>query len=595
MNPILFLTPYLVSILLAAGMGFLAVSRRDIKGANTIAALAFSQAFTLVAYVVEINVIGIDAKIYWDSAQWITTSIASIAYFIFALQFTNIITSSTRKFWTYLLIFPVIYQILDLTNAFHSFTRLNSAILESDPFTFLLYDYTPLAYLETAGIIILPVVGIAILIDHLFTARAVYRSQTIILIAAAIIPLLGTFLLFFLPELVYANLMPYSFAASNIFFAFALFRFKLFDVVPMARGIVVESLPEAVVVLDIENRVIDLNHATEKLLNTTKDATIGNHIIQVFQQINEVTQRFIDVNQALVEMPLEINGEKKIVELEIAPINDDKGVITGRVIILRDVTEQREAVKTMVEAKQIAEEARAVAEQANQMKTDFMAGMSHELRTPLNAILTFSELMGNETFGPVTEEQKDYLGKTLQSGQHLLELINDILDIAKIQAGMMVLFLEDDFDVNNELKIVIDMVEQMLIDKPVKLIATIDPEFPPLTCDKRRVRQILLNLLNNAAKFTEEGAIALTAALRENDILFTVSDSGPGIPEDELETIFTPYVQTLSGMQENSGSGLGLPISRDLAQAHGGKLWVESKVGNGTTFYVTIPLDLRPS
>jgi len=228
--------------------------------------------------------------------------------------------------------------------------------------------------------------------------------------------------------------------------------------------------------------------------------------------------------------------------------------------------------------------------QADHIKAQFLASMSHELRTPLNSILTFSELMEMGTFGDVNDEQEDYLGKILFSGRHLLALINDVLDISKMESGMMKLFIEADFDVSKETKQVSASVEKLIGDKDVELILDVDNTFPALTVDKRRIRQILFNILSNAVKFTEEGTITLSAKHKDDSVLFAVIDTGPGIPANQQDLIFEPFQQTETGVKHAGGTGLGLPISKRLVEAHGGRLWLESTVGNGSAFYFTLPI-----
>jgi signal transduction histidine kinase len=250
-----------------------------------------------------------------------------------------------------------------------------------------------------------------------------------------------------------------------------------------------------------------------------------------------------------------------------------------------------ERTRELREARDSAEAARERAEQADRVKSQFLASMSHELRTPLNSMLTFTQLLGMGTFGEVNEEQKSYLDKSLGSGRHLLSLINDVLDVTKIQSGMMRLFIEDDFDPAAEVKEVAEMAATLLEGKPVKLVLDIDTGLPKLTCDKRRVRQVLLNLVSNAVKFTETGSITLSIKKRDDGILFAVIDTGPGIAMQEQTLIFNPFVQTETGIRHGGGTGLGLPISKSLVEAHGGKLWLESAPGEGAAFYALLPFE----
>jgi signal transduction histidine kinase len=180
--------------------------------------------------------------------------------------------------------------------------------------------------------------------------------------------------------------------------------------------------------------------------------------------------------------------------------------------------------------------------------------MSHELRTPLNAILNFTEFVAMGILGPVNEKQQDALVKALDSGRHLLSLINDVLDVTKIQAGLMNLFIEDDIDIHQELAPIVATARTLLEGKPVKFVEDVDEALPCVRGDRRRIRQILLNLISNAAKFTEEGSVTLTAKNRGDEILFSVIDTGPGIPEEHQGIIFEPFIQTETGIKHAGGT-----------------------------------------
>jgi signal transduction histidine kinase len=234
-------------------------------------------------------------------------------------------------------------------------------------------------------------------------------------------------------------------------------------------------------------------------------------------------------------------------------------------------------------------------ERTDLMKSRFLASMSHELRTPLNAIINFTQLIAMGVAGPVTDEQATMLNTSLSSSRHLLQLINDVLDISKIQAGKLSLYIEEDVNLNVEIKAAVDMAEPLLQkqdasrERPIRFIQDVDKDLPLTACDRRRLRQVLLNLLSNAIKFTEQGSITLSAKKRGDEFLFAVMDTGPGIPREMQARIFEPFVQATNDNKHAPGTGLGLPISRSLVQAHGGDLWMESALGEGTTFFFTLP------
>jgi signal transduction histidine kinase len=234
-------------------------------------------------------------------------------------------------------------------------------------------------------------------------------------------------------------------------------------------------------------------------------------------------------------------------------------------------------------------------ERTDLMKSQFLASMSHELRTPLNAIINFTQLIAMGVAGPVTEDQVTMLNTSLNSSKHLLQLINDVLDISKIQAGKLSLYIEEDVNLDEEIQAVIDMAETLLqkhnasLEQPIQFIQDIDDNLPLTACDRRRIRKVLLNLLSNAIKFTEQGSITLSVKNRGAGSIFAVADTGPGIPQEMQARIFEPFIQSSDGIKHAQGTGLGLHISRSLVQAHGGDLWVESKIGEGTTIFFTLP------
>lgn len=257
----------------------------------------------------------------------------------------------------------------------------------------------------------------------------------------------------------------------------------------------------------------------------------------------------------------------------------------------------RQAVVALKNAQLFSEahESRLVAEQANKMKSAFLANMSHELRTPLNAIINFTELVQMGVMGEVNEEQKEALGYSLGSSKHLLQLINDVLDISKIQAGKLTLFLDQKVDLSNEIEDVLHMVEPLLkkqielYEYDVKLVKDVDANLPLITCDRRRIRQVLLNLLSNAVKFTQKGSITLSVKRKADHLEFAVIDTGTGIRQDMQTQIFEPFQQTEDGIKQVEGTGLGLPITKSLVEAHGGRIWLESEPGEGSAFFFILP------
>ena len=237
------------------------------------------------------------------------------------------------------------------------------------------------------------------------------------------------------------------------------------------------------------------------------------------------------------------------------------------------------------------EEAMKQAERASEVKTRFLAAITHELRTPLNLIINNMDFMRIGAFGDVSAEQSDRLDQTIRSAEHLLYLINDLLDVSKIEAGEMQLFIQPS-DVYPVIEDALDST-MMLVERNPQLVLTVDiaENLPLVPMDARRVRQVLSNLLSNAIKFTPEGEVHLETKLFDDYIEFSVTDSGIGIPADEMSKLFEPFERTNRAKQLGiEGTGLGLPISRYLVEAHKGTMSVVTEVGRGSRFSFTLPL-----
>jgi signal transduction histidine kinase len=229
-------------------------------------------------------------------------------------------------------------------------------------------------------------------------------------------------------------------------------------------------------------------------------------------------------------------------------------------------------------------------EQASRAKSEFLANMSHELRTPLNAILGFTEMILDGLYGEVPAELKEPLADTQTNGKHLLRLINDVLDLSKIEAGRMELSVGD-YSVEDVVGTVRASLRSLAGERGLEFVTEVEPDLPLARGDGKRITQCLLNLTGNAFKFTKQGRVVIGVD-RQGDLLrYRVSDTGIGIPADQLEAVFAEFRQVDSTTtREMGGTGLGLSITKKFVELHGGRIWVESELHKGSTFYFTIPL-----
>ena len=232
---------------------------------------------------------------------------------------------------------------------------------------------------------------------------------------------------------------------------------------------------------------------------------------------------------------------------------------------------------------------------ASKHKSQFLANMSHELRTPLNAILGYTELILDEIYGEVPEPLRDVLERVQQSGRHLLDLINDVLDISKMEAGQLTLSLNE-YSMAEVVYTVSTAVESLATEKGLALKVDLAPELPQGKGDERRLAQVLLNLVGNAIKFTDAGEVQIQVTATDGVFTVAVADTGPGIAEADQQTIFEEFQQAdSSSTRLKGGTGLGLAIVKRIVEMHGGRVWVESSLGKGSTFWFTLPVRVEPA
>jgi len=279
------------------------------------------------------------------------------------------------------------------------------------------------------------------------------------------------------------------------------------------------------------------------------------------------------------------SGELYWESLVVSPLRSSRGEITQFMAVMEDISNRKLMEDALVVAKQQAE-------RASRAKSDFLASMSHELRTPLNAIIGYSEFIDTEPFGGLGHDKyREYLGHIQESGRHLLELINDMLDLSKVEAGKLALE-EEEVDLAHSIQGAMHLVLERANRSGVRLSADLAEDLPHIWADNLRLKQIMLNLLTNAIKFTpEDGSVTLTAGLeRDGSLSIRVTDTGVGIAPQDIPRVLEPFGQVNNPMvRREEGTGLGLPITKRLVELHGGILEITSRLGEGTTVIVRLP------
>ena len=374
---------------------------------------------------------------------------------------------------------------------------------------------------------------------------------------------------------------------------------------------VAQSATDAIVSADDHGKVIAWNKSAQTIFGYDEEEILGQSLtVLIPEQYQEAHQRGLQRMRGggerhILGKTIELVGVRKdrtqfSLELSLSMWKTEAGTFyTG---IIRDITERKRAEQALQALALSLEEkvkertaeleiARDQALVATRLKSEFLASMSHELRTPLNAVIGFSDVLSEKMFGDLNSKQEEYVLDILSSGRHLLSLINDILDISKVEAGRMELELST-FNVSALLESTLALVRERAKGNGIHLTIAIDPECGQFTADERKVKQVLLNLLSNAVKFTPRGGqVSLKASLIDNSMNISVTDTGVGIAPEDQQKVFEEFYQAGGdSSRKREGTGLGLALAKRYIELHGGHIQVRSAIGHGSTFTFSLPL-----
>jgi protein-histidine pros-kinase len=359
--------------------------------------------------------------------------------------------------------------------------------------------------------------------------------------------------------------------------------------------LIIESLQEyAIFLLDATGRVATWNTGAERIKGYLADEIIGKHFSCFYLEGDRAAGKPASIrHDALANgqahdegWRLRKDGQKFWARITVSRLLDKDGRLLGFSKVTRDRTERRN-IELALHEKNVA------LQKMVEGRDLFLANMSHELRTPLNGIIGFAEFLADEKPGPVSPKQKEYLEDILQSGKHLLHVINDVLDLAKVEAGKMELTAEA-FSIRKAIDDVYAALELVAQKKQLQIAVRLDPDFDEVTLDRNRFKQVLYNLFSNAVKFTDEGGYVevVTAKIDENRFRLVVADTGIGIKAENLKRLFKEFEQIDPGRRRGQGTGLGLALTRRIVQLQAGTIDVESEFGKGTKFTIVLPLAL---
>lgn len=703
--------PVLLAALLAGGLALYIWQRFRTNGAQALAVLAGAVCLWTFGYFFELAAAGLDTKIFFARVQYIGIVLTPAAWLVFSLQYTGRLKALTRQQLAWLAIHPVLVVLLVWTNGLHNGIWREVGLASDGPFPVLDVTYGGLFWLHVLYTYTLFLLSTLFLLNMIARSMELYRGQASALLVSSLAPWVGNIL--FISDLSpYLDPSPFAFVISCAALTWAIRRFGLLDIVPIAHERVISSLLDGIIVINADNKIVNINKAARQITGYPTEPVIGKDIRQVLRA-GPFRAGNHEVDQTIRTETLLDPGanQPRHLDIRISPIFDDRRVLKGRVVILRDISERKRIEHNLrrqalvfeniadsviitdahgivvdcnpateqlfgysryeiidhkpdkwhppgtyepIEAEMLAtikrdgrwqgeipyirkdghsgfaditvvplydtkermvafiavvrditqrketerllREAKESAEETSRSKSAFLANMSHEFRTPLTAILGYAELIEDELHDGNLSLIAEDIKKIRTASNHMLELVDGVLSIAKIEAGKVDLQINS-FNLRQLLDDIVVTVQPLASKNNNQLDVVCDPAINTIRSDPVKVRQILFNLMSNATKFTHDGLVKIevtpiTLHTGAPCVQFRIQDTGIGITEENLAFIFDAFKQAdSSSTREYEGTGLGLTITQHFCDMLGGSIHVESTPGAGSTFTVILPLN----
>ena len=596
---VLYLIPFFASCAISASVGIYAWRHRAVLGAAPYAWVALSQAAWTLGYIFELTSSNIDAKIFWDNVQFIAGAITTLALLAFALEYTEHRLEHPRAVWAVIAAIPILFVGLVFTDNLHHLIRPTATLIPGEPFAELTYEFTAAVWILFIYVVGLTFLSIGLLIDKIRQSPRLYRGQIALIIIGVLIPLVGLALTIFGVTLSFhRDTTPLTFAIDNVIVALALFRFRLFDVVPAARHAVIESMNDAMLVLDAQNRLVDLNPAAARLLNWQASDAIGQTADRVFAARPDLVEQFRDKAELQTEIHAVIDSIERYFDLRISPLRDWRGRLTGRLLMIHDISrrkwaenEIRQRTVELEAANRELEATNARLQVLSNVKDEFVTNVSHELRTPIMNLNLYLHLLKRRP-----DKRDAYLATLQRETARLESLIEGLLTLSRLDQDRVELSLAP-LDLNALTHEYVTDRMALAESKGLALMYQPAADLPPVNGDLNLVGQVVGILLTNALNYTPAGGhvIVQTRKTQAADRLqagFSVGDTGPGISREEQNQLFTRFFRGNSGRKSGvAGTGLGLAIAQEIVERQHGQIIVDSTgiPGQGTTFSVWLP------
>ncbi len=593
---IAFFAPIALSLALSLGVWLYSWKRRAVIGASAFSWFVLTQIIYTSTYILELLTQSNDGKVFWGNVKYFVVAFGPFSILYFSLKFTRRHFKNPLRTWTLLMILPTMFMVLLLTDGYHHLIRENIQLTPLGPFFIVGNGLSNIYWLISYYSFGVALFGISLIVARYFDAQPLFRPQILSVLIGIIFPLAGVVFSLVGSHLIYdIDLAHIASSIGNLVIAWSLFQYRLFDIVPVARDRLVEYLQDTVIILDKQDRIVDVNHASIEFIDQPANSISGKKAFDVIPFWNELIKQIQDTKDQPVEMVFGDGENEKILSFHFSELQTSVGDAGGRMIIVHDITELKKAEREIKEKNRKLEilnddlaEANEQHKKLGEVKDKFVANVSHELRTPLTNIKLYHELANLQP-----DRISEFLVILSRETDRLTDLIEDLLALSRFDQGVVRLN-KSSFDLNELISELGEDRESLAVSKGLLLKINPKEGIPLVFADRNLIGQILSILLTNAFNYTpEKGTVSVSTCEREQDnrkwVGFVVRDTGMGIDPEELKTLFTRFYRGKVGRKSGvSGTGLGLSIAKEIVERHQGEIEVESNgvPGEGTTFKV---------
>lgn len=589
-----YLIPYTVSFFISLYIGLFAWHKKQVAGSRVFALLNFLQMTWILGYVFELISVDLQTKTFWDDFQVIPAVFIAPTSVIFAITYTNHPLRSARSFMTILITTPLVIIGMAITNPLHQWMRPATHLLNTYPFGTVDYDFGIGYWIFAVTSYMFIMLAAWIIIQFLRNTQAIYQFQGLLFVLGMVTPLVCSFVPLFTEFKIAGqrDISPFAFGIANFFIALAILRYKFFDLVPIARELVIENMQDMVIVVDAQHRLVDFNHATQVNIAELTTHMIGQPIRLVLNHWSDIIDQLEMLDELNTQITIPTKQTKRYFDLQLSPLTDKHQQTIGKLVILRDITQAKEAEAEIQQRTHELEIANARLHKLSRAKDQFVSNVSHELKTPITNLKLTYELM---QLNP--ENSEIYIGRLQRETDRLALTIDDLLRLSRFDQGRAE-FEMVEINLNELCAEYVEDRSPLAKRKHVQLTFEQGIEMPRVIADRGFIGQVLSILLTNAINYTpDQGDITVKTQIKEKQgtpyVGFSITDSGLGIPPDEHEKIFQRFYRGNSaGNAKVPGTGLGLAIAQEIIIHHGGYIEVKSQgiAGQGTTFCVWLPV-----